>query len=917
MKKIFSKTKSEIGAFYYRRPKTSYYFAYSTAFLLLATLVFSFFMTAGKSFIWVGSADGISQHFNSLAYFGTYLRDILANFVQGDFAIPMWDFSIGYGADIMTTLHYYAIGDPLNLLSVFFKPEQTEVLYCGLVIVRLYLSGLAFSAFSRKMKRSNYGTFLGAIIYAFCGFALYASVRHPYFINSMIYLPLLLLGVEKIFKKERPYLFIAMVFVSVVSNFYFFYVLSVLTVLYIAFRFFMIYKERIVKNLAMNFVKFGGFYLVGFAMGCFIFLPVAMLTVSSNRATADTALHAVYEWDFYTNFVAAFVGGNWNSNWTCLSFAPIALTGVFLLFSQKKKNTYLKIMFIVLTVFAMLPIMGKVLNGFSYVTNRWIFAYALFIAFIVATVSPVVKKLTKRNIAVLTLSTVAYLLFVMFVPPERKVSGDFSYLILFAVSTVFVATYILQNHSKKIKKSTVLGVARFALIALTATGIVANAYARYSPKYGNYIDEFMDMGESYSVLTDTETSAIKELYNSQFFRYEIDNNDLSMKYNSAIQNKTFGSDYYFSLVDSNVSDYMQSMRFVRNNDATYSGFDRRAYLSTFASSKYFVSETANALIRPFGYNKMVSEKYSKTNDKTFYVYENENALPFGFTYSSFISQSDFDKMTVTEKQQALLQGAVGEFGNLVGETTLHFTDKEIGYSIENMSEDVEINDGKIVVSKKNSEIALEFNSLPNSETYVVLDNLVFDDGGKGGSFGTITAIESGEEHDIRVNTPEYSWYTGNHDFLSNLGYSDGSKTSLVLKFKQKGTYTFDSMKIISQPMNELKNQSDKLKESSMTDVSFDTNRVTGKVAVDSSKVLAMTVPFNNGWTAYVDGEKTELKMCGVMFSGVELEAGEHTVELRYKTPYQNTALVLTALGLVSAAGIMVFYEKQRKKIKNS
>lgn len=41
----------------------------------------------------------------------------------------MWDLNIGYGSDILTTLHYYVIGDPLTLLSVFFKSSQTEFLY--------------------------------------------------------------------------------------------------------------------------------------------------------------------------------------------------------------------------------------------------------------------------------------------------------------------------------------------------------------------------------------------------------------------------------------------------------------------------------------------------------------------------------------------------------------------------------------------------------------------------------------------------------------------------------------------------------------------------------------------------------------------------------------------------------------------
>lgn len=916
MKSLYVKTQKKVSDFCSQKPRTFYYLIYSITFISLALCVFSYFLEYGKSFVWIGSSDGLSQHFNSLAYFGTYLRDLFSGFLHGNFVIPMWDFSIGYGSDIMTTLHYYAIGDPLNFLSVFFKPEQTELLYCALVVVRLYLSGLAFSMFSRKMKCSNYGTFLGAIVYAFCGFALYASVRHPYFINSMIYLPLLLIGIEKIFNKERPYFFIAMVFLSVVSNFYFFYVLSVLIIVYIAFRFFMIYKENIVSNFFKNVGKFGGFYITGFAMGCFIFIPVAMLTLSSNRASAETATHAFYESGFYSNFIAAFIGGKWNTDWTCLSFAPIALSCVFLLFAERKKNTHLKIMFALLTILAMMPLAGKVLNGFSYVTNRWMFAYAFLMSFIVAAVAPQIKRLSGKKIATLSVLTIAYLAFMTIVPWAKTPIGVATCFLFFATSAVFVLSFFFQKHWKGRSKNTVVNFTRIALVFVTVIGILINANIRYSANQGNYTEEFVDFGDSFSLLTNTESRAIKELPNSEFFRYEIDSNDATMQYNSAIQNGTYGTDYYFSLVDSSVSNYMGAMRFTRSNDATYAGFDGRAYLSTVASSKYYVSETENLTCRPFGYYEKVAEMYSEKADLNYYVFENENALPFGFTYSSYVENSDFEKMTVTEKQQAVLQCAVGDFGNAVGGGSPHFSEQEIDYSVGSSSDGIEIKDGEFVVSKKNAEIVFNFQSLENSETYLLFDDLVFDDGKKRGDYGSIEVAESDTSHQIRINTTEYSWYTGNHDFLTNLGYSQKSKTTVNLTFKNKGTYSFNSMKIVSQPMDNLKIQSNNLKEDVLQNVAFEANRVTGKIALEVPKVLCMSIPFNDGWSAYVDGEKTELKACGIMFSGIELSPGEHTVELKYKTPFLELGIFVSAIGVLSTVGIVIYIEKYRKKHKN-
>ena len=101
-----------------RKTKKKYLMIYTLCFLITAALVFSAFYLNGQTFVW--DSDGVTQHFNALIYYRSWLREILRNlFVEHRLEIPLWDLQIGYGSDILTTLHYYAYGDPLNLLSVF------------------------------------------------------------------------------------------------------------------------------------------------------------------------------------------------------------------------------------------------------------------------------------------------------------------------------------------------------------------------------------------------------------------------------------------------------------------------------------------------------------------------------------------------------------------------------------------------------------------------------------------------------------------------------------------------------------------------------------------------------------------------------------------------------------------------------
>lgn len=95
-----------------------YYLAYSAAVTGLFCVILLIFQKNGKSFIRGG--DGLGQHYVALEYWGKYLRRIVKGILlEHRLNIPQWDLHIGYGADILTTLHYYVIGDPLNLLAVF------------------------------------------------------------------------------------------------------------------------------------------------------------------------------------------------------------------------------------------------------------------------------------------------------------------------------------------------------------------------------------------------------------------------------------------------------------------------------------------------------------------------------------------------------------------------------------------------------------------------------------------------------------------------------------------------------------------------------------------------------------------------------------------------------------------------------
>ena len=213
----------------HRQGRGALVLAYTALFALLMGIWAAIFALNGQSFIQYG--DTLKQHYPFLVYYGRWLRQAARCVLTGA-AVPTWDFSIGYGADIITTLSYYGLGDPLDLLAAFVPGRWTEQLLEGLIVLRLYLAGLAFMAFSRRHGNSRFGTLLGALAYVFSAWPIQAGLIEPVFLVPMYCFPLMLLGADDLFEGRSPVLYIAAIALTALSNFLFFYMAAVLLVLY-------------------------------------------------------------------------------------------------------------------------------------------------------------------------------------------------------------------------------------------------------------------------------------------------------------------------------------------------------------------------------------------------------------------------------------------------------------------------------------------------------------------------------------------------------------------------------------------------------------------------------------------------------------------------------------------------------------
>lgn len=900
MKKWFSK-----------EDKKDYFLLYTIIFCLISAFLYSFFYFNGKSVIW--SHDGVPQHVNSLSYYGEYLRDILKSiFVDHERSIPMWDMHIGYGSDILTTLHYYVIGDPLTLVSVFVPAEHTETLYTVLIFVRIYLAGIAFSLYCFYHKNPKQAVLFGTLIYIFAGWTVYASMKHPYFANPLIYLPLILMGIDKIYKREKPHLFIWSTVVAAASNFYFFYMLCIFMFLYAVFRYFGIFQERSPKDVGKWFLRFLGYFFIAMLIAAVIFLPVIMTLFGTERFQTENYVPLFYDRIYYEKYLGCLIGENM-IQWGVAGYSAVAVAGVFVLFSKKKKYTLLKAGFLMLNLFLLLPFAGHVLNGFSYVSNRWIWAYGMLLAYIFVKAYPELFHLTiqeKRKIFVMLL---AYC-FLAVAFDAARTERNMASVILLAIAAFTVVSYGSVFTKGKYLCTMLAG--------LLAVSIMVGVSYQYSYEK-DYLSEFSDKGEALENLESGADLAVLSTGDEGIYRYDqygslpYDNTSMRMGTNSTA--------YYFSVANGNISRFFEEMYLNTPWEQHYENLDGRTILDRLGGVKYFVVNQENGYhYLPYGYNKEAG--HSKKNGKEYKAYQCADALPIGYTYDSYISREVYESLTVTEKQQALLQGVVLDECTLP-ETKPAFDDEKIRYRLI-PEEGCSLGDNEFIVTKENASARLVFSGLEDCETYLIAEGLdyeglsprelveedkwekmsayeqnsvLYEDSQwrywKESQEASVEVASGSVEKSMKIFTNKYNAYSGRHDFLCNLGYQEGSRNVITLTFKNTGVYSYDNLEVVCQPVDGIEERTERLGQEVLEDIEYGVNQLTGRITVSKDKALLLAIPYSTGFTAYVDGEETELMQANTMYMALLLEEGTHQIHLTYCTPYLRAGACCSVLGI--------------------
>ena len=84
------------------------------------------------------------------------------------------------------------------------------------------------------------------------------------------------------------------------------------------------------------------------------------------------------------------------------------------------------------------------------------------------------------------------------------------------------------------------------------------------------------------------------------------------------------------------------------------------------------------------------------------------------------------------------------------------------------------------------------------------------------------------------------------------------------------------------------------------------NLLAGNINNSEDGILQISASYSSGWTAYIDGTKTNVISVNTGFIGIPLTEGEHYIELVYSTPYIYLGISISIIGVIAFITICCF-----------
>ena len=785
-----------------------------------------------------------------------------------------------------------------------------------IIMLKAAFSAAFFTYYLKKspqFRKHNPITAGFGLLYAFSGYfvAYYWNIM---WMDGMMLLPLIVLGVERIVEECRPLLYCLSFALLLVSSYYMAYMTAIFLVLYFFTYYFGHHsfsestlglpipegtKLSVWKRIRTN--RFAGalfscilYAAVAGLLAAFALLPTyfALETCSATSGTFPEEFQSYFNFfDFLSNHFG-------NLEPTIRSSGDVVLPNVFcgvgtlmlviLYFYVKsvplKEKVASILLIAVLAVSFNFNSLNYIWHGFHFPNDlpyRQSFVYVFFLLTLAFRTVTKLRELSPRDFLTIGLLTGGFVLLADKLEVQNFRDGTV------LVNLCFIALYVVLLTLINNKSMRIRTVAYLMFLGMFAEVVVADidnfdidvTNESYTSEYdgmkavNTFLDEYDEKGD-YRV----ETTYPMLCMNPSWYGYNGISEFSSMAYEKS------SNLYYNTGIAGN---FINSYTYRPQTPVFHSMFNL----------KYLVDNDPDVTLDP-RYFTSIGDISGLT------VYKNNYYLPLGFGVNEDIVNWDHATGNPFYAQNDFIHRAAGIDQDVF--TTVTFTD--ISYSNVAPFSDV-LNAGSYQYTKSNPDAEASF---------------------------TITFIPD--------DTARYYMYcrTPNADtvYLSaDDGYSAQATVTTDNQYVyDMGTRTKEIPIRIEVPVNDaegnvelfvvkqhddvFKKAYDKLSKNPMEITKFEDTAVEGTVTIGKDQMLYTSINYDEGWSVTVDGKPVnyssdEVSRIGDALMGIHLSPGKHTIAFKYHALGFRPGLLLTLLGILALCALTLLPARLRKKETSS
>ena len=610
-------------------------------------------------------------------------------------------------------------------------------------------------------------------------------------------------------------------------------------------------EESQKKKIGVHFVQMFLCYLLGVGLSSVILIPELIGFLNSSRnETAKIPNLWVCTWEEYKTLYYTFFWETETASSTA-AIAVIGTIGLIALLVQKGRKKEKRILFFSFLLY-LIPFISWIMSGLnSVIYDRW----EIWLVFCFAQLFMMAwdELIDMANRVFWGIFGVWILMIAIGVLDHTiLVRGYRNTLLAYSAFVCFFVFVKIVKWNHRMRENGLIVLAVLSILLTWFTNV--SNYPISSIRHENKLD------------------TASEYLESNFWRYEDEDVFHAVNNNQAVQQGNYSTAEYFSIENPYTQSAMEKWEmYPVTSGFRIHGLGMRSILQSLCSVKYLFVKNENNV--PYGFEKVLEEE-------NWGLYQNDNCYPIGYTYDQVISKAEFNQMNALEKQVSMLQYAAIE-GVVV---TWSNTDTEGQNAI---SEYCRIEDNVTIVDDK-----MNVSLVANAENYLMIE--------PGSGIRKVQYQDEMVEVSQEKRTVILLGYFIEEDHMEihieTFDNRDNTKVKL-------GVLDVETAMLDSQISSE-----------DFYDVTRQTNRICGKTDADSRKILCMSVPYANGWTAYIDGVRTETFRTNDLFLSIEVMSGEHEIEFRYCTPGIRFGLIITVVSMLMVIGWFWYDRKNKNRV---